>query len=168
MGTNSRKEKALVPFFRPLTTFDVLDSLAGEIWDSWRPFSWEDRLLPGTDMFEEKGHLVMKTELPGIDKKDLEIILEGDTLTVKAEKKEEGKKGAAHKNGERHYEQYFHTVTLPYPVKEEGVTAKFEKGILEVRLPKGEEIKPRKIEVKAQLPKGETKKTEPKSTQKKG
>ena len=164
---NNGGERALVPFYRPWSLLDEVDTLVRGIWDSWRPFTFEDNLVPHTGMYEEKGQLVMKTELPGIDKKDLDITLEGDRLTIKAEKKDEVKEDATHHTRERYYGQYFRSVTLPYPVKEGKITATFENGVLELRLPKSEEAKAKKIEVKAQLPEGETKKRERKPKQKK-
>ena len=161
-----RNGKALVPFYRPLNTFDLWDTLSREMWDSWRPFTFDDRIVPNTLIYEEKGQLIMKTELPGIDKKDLDISLEGDKLTVKAEKKERIKEDSTHHNRGRYYGQYLHSVTLPYPVKEDEVTARFEKGVLELRLPKGDKVEAKKIEIKAQLLKGETKKPEQKLRQK--
>jgi len=160
-------ERALVPFYRPWGLLDEVDTLAREIWDSWKPFSFEDSLVPHTDMYEEKGQLVMKTELPGIDKKDLDITLEGDRLTIKAEKKEEVQEDATHHTRERYYGRYFRSVTLPYPVKEKKINAIFENGVLELRLPKTEEVKAKKIEIKAQLPEGETKKRRRKSKKEK-
>jgi HSP20 family protein len=160
-------EGGLMPLYRPLTTFDVWDTLSRELWDSWRPFDFGDSLVPDTDIYEEKGELVMKTELPGIDKKDVEITLEGDTLTIKALKKEELKEDATHHARERYYGQYFRSITLPYPVKEEKITAELDNGVLELRLPKGEQAKAHRIEVKGQLPEGETGKPEKKPKQKK-
>ncbi len=84
-------EKALVSFYRPWDLLDEVDTLAGEMWDTWQPFTLGHSLVPRTDMYEEKDRLVMKTELPGINKKDLDISLEGDRLTIKAERKEEVK-----------------------------------------------------------------------------
>jgi len=160
-------ERALVPFYRPLSLLDDMDRFAREMWDTWRPFTLEQSLVPHTDIYEEKGHLVMKTELPGIDKKDLDITLEGDRLTIKAEKKEEVKEDATHHTRERYYGQYSRSVTLPYPIKEGEISATFDNGVLELRLPKAEEVKARKIEIKAELPEGETKKRERKPRQKK-
>ena len=162
-----RNGEALVPFYRPLSTLDVWDNLSREMWDSWSPFTVDDRLLPSTDIYEEKGQLVMKTELPGIDEKDLDISLEGDLLTIKAEKKDETKEDATHHTRERYYGQYIRSVKLPYPVKEDQIAATFDKGVLELRLPRGEEVQAKKIEIKAQLPEGETKKRERKPKQKK-
>ncbi|MFC2047702.1 Hsp20/alpha crystallin family protein [Chloroflexota bacterium] len=160
-------ERALVPFYRPLSWLDEMDTFAREMWDSWKPFSLEYKLAPHTDMYEEKDQLVMKTELPGINKEDLDITLEGDRLTIKAEKKEEVVEGANHHTQERYYGQYFRSLTLPYPIKENKVSATFDNGVLELRLPKAEEVKAKKIEISAQLPKDETKKRRLKPKQKK-
>ncbi len=167
ISTRTGEERALLPFYRPLSLFDVWGSLSREIWDSWRPFNLGDSFVPQTDIYEEKGQLVMKTELPGIGKKDLDIVLEGDRLTIKAEKKEEVKEDSTHHTSERYYGRYFRSVDLPYPVKEGEITATLENGVLELRLPKAEEVKAKKIEIKAQLPHGETAKPERKPRQKK-
>jgi HSP20 family protein len=160
-------ERALVPFCRPLGLLDEVEALARDTWDTWSPFTFDYNLVPHTDMYEEKDHLVMKAELPGIDKKDLNISLAGDRLTIKAEKREEVKEDATHHTRERYYRQYFRSVTLPYPVKEDKIAATFENGVLELRLPKAEEVKAKKIEIKAHLLEGETKKRQRKPRQKK-
>jgi HSP20 family protein len=160
-------ERTLVPLYRPLSLLDEIETLAGEMWDAWRPFTFDHSLVPYTDMYEEKDQLVMKTELPGVDKEDLNISLAGDRLTIKAEKREEVREDATHHTRERYYGQYFRSVTLPYPVKEDKIAATFENGVLELRLPKAEEVKAKKIEVKAHLPESETKKRQRKPRQKK-
>ena len=109
----------------------------------------------------------MKTELPGIGKEDLDITLEGDRLTIKAEKKEEVNEDATYHTRERYYGQYFRSVTLPYPVKGNKIDATFENGVLELRLPKAEEAKARRIEIKARLPEGGNKKRLRKARQEK-
>ena len=160
-------ERALVPFYHPLSLIDEMDRFAREMWDTWRPFILEHSLVPHTDIYEEKDQLVMKTELPGIDKKDLDISLEGDRLTMKAEKKEEIKEEATHHTRERYYGRYFRSVTLPYPVKADNISATFDNGVLELRLPKAEEVKAKKIEIKAQLPETGTNKRQRKPRKKK-
>jgi len=160
-------ERTLVPFYRPLNMLDEMDRFAKEMWDAWRPFTLEHSLVPNTDVYEEKDQLVMKTELPGIDKKDVDVSLEGDRLTIKAEKKEEVREDATHHTRERYHGQYFYSVMLPYPVKEGEISATFDNGVLELRLPKAEAVKAKKIEIKAHLTKGETKKRERKPRQKK-
>jgi len=160
-------ERAIVPFYHPWGLLDEMDILARRMWDAWKPFTLDHILVPHTDIYEEKDQLVMKTELPGIDKKDLDISLEGDRLTIKAEKKEEVKEEATHHTRERYYGRYFRSVTLPYPVKEDKISATFDNGVLELKLPKAEEVKAKKIEIKAQITEGETKKRQQKPRQKK-
>ena len=160
-------ERALVPFYRPFGLFHETDELAREMWDAWRPFTTEQSLVPHTDMYEDNDQLVVKTELPGIDQKDLDITLEGDRLSIKAEKREEVVEDATHHTRERYYGKYFRSVTLPYPIKEGEIQATFDNGVLELRLPKAEENQAKKIEIKAQLPKPEPKKKLRKPRQKK-
>jgi HSP20 family protein len=160
-------EGAIIPYSRPWGLLDDIETLAREMWDGWRPYTFEYGLLPYTDIYEEKDGLVMKTELPGVNKKDLDISLSGDRLTIKAEKKEGVKEDATHHTHERYYGQYFRSVTLPYPVKEDEITAIFANGVLEVRLPKAQEVKAKKIEIKAHLPEGKAGKRQRKPREKK-
>jgi HSP20 family protein len=160
-------ERALVPFYRPVSLFDEIDKYSRDIWDAWSPFALERSLVPHTDIYEENDQLIMKTELPGINRKEIDITLEGDRLSIKAERKEEVAKEATHHTHERYYGKYFRSVELPYPVKEGEILATFENEILELRLPKAEETKAKKIEIKAQLPAPEPKKRLRKPRQKK-
>ncbi|MFC1866452.1 Hsp20/alpha crystallin family protein [Chloroflexota bacterium] len=150
-------QEALGPFYRPSSLFEDIDTLTRGLRDSWQPFEVDDKLLPQTDMYEENGSIVLKTELPGVNKEDLDITLEGDRLTIKAEKKEESVEDATHHTRERHYGHYFRSVTLPYPVKEDDISATMENGVLKIELPKAEEVRAKRIEIKAQIPKGKRK-----------
>jgi HSP20 family protein len=122
--------------------------------------------MPETDVYEERGQLVMKTELPGVKKEDVDVTIEGDRLTIKAEKKEEVAEDATHHTRQRYHEEYYRSLTLPFPVKKDKVSATLDNGVLELRLPKGEDIKTKKIEIKTQLPRGERKKIQKKPEQK--
>jgi HSP20 family protein len=150
-------EQALVPFYNPLSLLGAMDRFAGNIWDSSKPYTFDSSLVPHTDIYEENDQLVMKTELPGIDKEDINITLEGDILTIKAEKKEAVVVDGACYAHERQYGQYLRSVTLPFHVKEE-VSATLENGVLELRLSKAEESKAKKIEIKARLIEGKKEK----------
>ena len=86
---------------------------------------------------------------------------------IHTEKNEEVKEDTTHHTRERYYGQYLRSVTLPYPVKEDKITATLDNGVLELRLPKAEEVVAKRIEVKAQLPKPEPKKRLRKPKQKK-
>jgi len=152
-------EQALVPFYgSPWSLLGAMDRLAGNIWDSSKPYSLDTSLVPHTDIYEENDQLVMKTELPGINKEDVNITLQGDRLTIKAEKKEAVVDDTACYARERQYGQYLRSVTLPFPVKENEVSATFENGVLELRLSKAEESKAKKIEIKARLIEGKQEK----------
>jgi HSP20 family protein len=152
-------EQALVPFYGPWSLLGEMDRLAGNIWDSSKPaYTFDTSLVPHADIYEENDQLVMKTELPGINKEDVNITLQGDRLTIKAEKKEVMVEDVACYTRERKYGQYLRSVTLPFPVKEDTISATFENGVLELRLSKAEESKAKKIEIKARLTEGKQEK----------
>ena len=134
----------LEPFFRPFSLLEEVEAMAKAAFDA--------SLTPKLDMFEEGNELVIKAELPGIRKKDLDISLDGDVLTIKAEKKEEkeekGEKGTTHYTRERRFGQYIRYMTLPTHVDAEKVAATLKKGLLEIRLPKAEKPESKHIEVK--------------------
>ena len=141
------------PFYRPFDIFrEIGDVLNG-------PFGYHYSFIPRTDVYEEDGELVVKAELGDVKNEDIDISLEADHLTIKAEKKREEEAGKVmHYTGERYFGRYFRSMTLPFPVIADKVTATFENGLLEIRLPRAEEEKPRQIEVKAKLSQGEEKK----------
>lgn len=146
------------PFYRPARLWGEIDDLTRELWGTWHPLFERMALTPHTDIYEENGELIMKTELPGINQDDMEVTLEGDRITVKAEKKDEVSEDATHHTRERYYGRYQRTTVLPHQVDADRIKATFENGVLELRLPKAEEIKPQKIDVKKQIPEGKTKK----------
>jgi HSP20 family protein len=149
LADKKRTDQNALANYRPVTLLDLWSGLEREIWDSWKPFTAGDSIMPRMDLYEEDGELIMKTELPGIEKKDLDISLEGDRLTIKAEKKEDIKDNKRHHTQERYYGQYFRSFTLPYAVKEDKISATLDKGVLEIKLPKADEVKAKKIEIKA-------------------
>ena len=151
-------EQTVVPFYTPFSLLGAMDRLAGNIWDSSKPYTLDTNLVPNTDIYEENDQLVMKIELPGINKEDVNITLQGDRLTIRAEKKETVVEDAACYARERQYGQYLRSVTLPFPVKEDEISATFENGVLELRLSKAEESKAKKIEIKARLTEGKQEK----------
>jgi len=155
---------ALAPFYRPMSIMDEIDEIAKEF--SRRIGFDGNTLVHHDDMYEEKDELGVKTELPGINDKDLEVTLEDNILTIKAEKRDEAAKDATHHTKERYYGKYVRSMSLPFHVNGDKVSATFENGILELRLPKAEELKAKRIEVKAQLPEGEPKKRHKKARQK--
>ena len=162
----ARALSAWTPFYRPISLLDDIDQLARDFWSSWQPGFFGTTLVPHTDVYEEKGQLVVKTELPGITEKNLEVTLEGDVLTIRAEKKEEMAEDATHYTRERYYGKYIRTMSLPSRVNGDNITATFDNGVLELRIPKAEEVKAKKVEIKAQPTQGERKQRQRKPKQK--
>jgi HSP20 family protein len=129
---------SLLPLYSPLRLLEEVDDISPGM-----------LLTPRVDMYEEEKELVVKTELPGIRKKDMDIRLDGDVLTIKAEKKEtkEVKEETCHTR-ERRFGQYARHMTLPVRVDPDNVTATLKKGLLEIRLPKTEGSGSKQIEIK--------------------
>jgi HSP20 family protein len=106
--------------------------------------------VPPVDVFEEGDTLVVKAELPGLKKEEIEVNLAGDLLTLSGKKeKEEKVERKDYHRIERMAGAFTRTVMLPVEVETEKVTAKFENGVLEIRAPKTPEAKARtrRIEV---------------------
>jgi HSP20 family protein len=104
---------------------------------------------PAIDIYEEKNDVVVKAELPGIKKEDIDITLDADTITIAGEKKTEHK--TEKKNIYRYessYGSFCRTMPLPAEVQGDKVKAAFKDGILEIRLPKTEEAKKKQRKVK--------------------
>jgi len=126
-------------FFRGIDT-----SPFGE--ESLRKFS------PAVDIRENEKEVAIQVELPGMDEKDVEVLLTDDTLTIKGEKKEEKEdKGKDHYHLERVFGSFQRVIPLPPGVDSQKTEAKFKKGILRIKLPKREEakIKGKKIPISA-------------------
>jgi HSP20 family protein len=105
---------------------------------------------PLLDVSETNDTIIVKAELPGIDPKSVDISISGDNLTLKGEKKEDREeKGKHFHRVERSYGSFSRIINLPKSVNVDAVRAEYKNGILEINLPKKEESKARKIEVKA-------------------
>jgi HSP20 family protein len=106
---------------------------------------------PAVDLVDTGESLQVKVELPGVKKEDVQITLKDDVLTIKGEKKvEREEKDENRYYVERSYGSFSRTLTLPTPVKTDEIKAGFEGGILEITLPKDEEVKTREIKVEVQ------------------
>ena len=121
----------------------------------WGPDRWPsaeiDLQVPAVDVYEKDDEVVVKAEIPGLSKEDIEVTLTDSMLTVKGEKKkEEEVKRQDYYRCERSFGAFSRTVEIPAAVKSEQATATFKDGVLEVRLPKTEEAKRKavKVEVK--------------------
>lgn len=105
---------------------------------------------PSVDIEEAEDKYVIKADLPGVDKKDIDVKLENGVLSIRGEKQTEKETG---KGTKRHRTERFHgtfarSFTLPDAVKAEKVDASYKDGVLALTIPKAEEAKPKSIDIK--------------------
>jgi HSP20 family protein len=106
------------------------------------------RWIPAMDLVETDDHFVLSADLPGLDENDINIEVEDNVLTVSGERKAETEhRKEGYYRVERSFGQFSRSLTLPEGIDPDGVTASFDKGVLEVRIPKPEERKPRKVSI---------------------
>jgi len=137
---------------RPLSTFEEVERRFEDFFR--RPFAlmgppWlpglklaEGEIAPSIDIYEEDGDVVVKAELPGMKKEDIEVNLADQMITISGEKKKEEK---VEKKGyyrlERSYGSFARSFNLPSGVRTDDAKATFKDGVLEIRVPKTEEAK---------------------------
>jgi HSP20 family protein len=103
---------------------------------------------PVVDIYEDKDNFVVKAELPGMKKEDIDVSLHDGSLSISGERKGEKKwEEAEVYRAERFFGRFQRTVALPAPVASGGIKAQYKDGILTVTLPKAEEAKPKQIDV---------------------
>jgi HSP20 family protein len=106
------------------------------------------RWIPAMDLVETEGEFVLKADLPGLTENDVNVELEDNVLSISGEREAEQQE---RKDGyfglERSYGSFRRSLTLPEGVDAGAVTARFDHGVLEVRIPKPEERKPRKVAI---------------------
>ncbi|MGB5036105.1 MAG: Hsp20/alpha crystallin family protein [Blastocatellia bacterium] len=103
---------------------------------------------PSVDIFENDSDIVIKVELPEVNRDDVQVNLDDRTLTIRGERKLEFEdKREGYHRIERSYGQFARSFTVPPNINREGLKASYKDGILRVTLPKAEEAKPRQITV---------------------
>jgi HSP20 family protein len=106
------------------------------------------RWVPAMDLLETADHFVLRADLPGMTQEDVDIELEDGTLTVSGERKSEHEeRQEGFYRVERAFGSFSRSLTLPKGVDADGVSASFDNGVLEIRIPKPEERKPRRIAI---------------------
>jgi len=104
-----------------------------------QPVEREIAFAPSVDVIEKDNEIVVKADLPGIDKKDVKIKVKSDAVTISGEvKKERKEKEENYFIEERVYGSFLREIPLPAEVDPEKAQAKFENGVLEITLPKVE------------------------------
>jgi HSP20 family protein len=139
----------------PLRRFGLWDGDIDRVFEGFfQPVRWIDEatsedLIPAMDVVEHDNDYVVKTELPGVNKEDIQVTLENGVLTIGAEtrsEKEEKQEGRVIRQ-ERRYGRFVRSLRLGTQVDEKGVKANYKDGVLELTLPKAEAVKPKKISV---------------------
>jgi HSP20 family protein len=103
---------------------------------------------PAVDIFETEGEIVVKAELPGIDRKDITLHLEKNVLTLRGERRfEKETKEENYHRIERAYGGFSRSFAIPAMVDEEKIRAEYRDGILKIALPKKEQAKPKQIKI---------------------
>ncbi len=106
------------------------------------------RWIPAMDLVEGTNEFVLRADLPGMKQEDVSIEFEDNVLTVSGERKSQHEeRGEGFHRVERAFGSFSRTLTLPKGIDPEGISAGFEDGVLEVRIPKPEERKPRRISI---------------------
>jgi HSP20 family protein len=111
----------------------------------WQPATWGLAL----DVVENKDEFIVKASVPGINPDDLDISYADDTLTIKGEIKsdDEVKENEYHLR-ERRYGSFSRSISLPTKIKGDAIEASYQNGVISLRLPKAEEVKPKRIAIK--------------------
>jgi len=144
--------QGLGPVWNQLQT---LQSEMNRVFDRWGQdggrFFGLTAAYPAVNVWEDEEQVCVEAELPGLELSDLEIyVTGGNQLTLKGERKPKGAdKGIWHRQ-ERGFGKFSRTLTLPFTVDPDKVQARFEQGVLVVKLAKHESAKPRKIPVKSE------------------
>jgi HSP20 family protein len=158
--TENSEGKAVAPWkpFMDLSRWELemdrmMDEYFGRRTRPWWPASWllgpeSEMIAPAVDFFEDKNDIVVKAELPGLNKDEVEVNLSDHSLMIKVEKKKEEEiKEENYYSCERSYGTFLRTVELRKDVYSDKGKAVFKNGVLEVRLPKSEEARGKEIKV---------------------
>ena len=130
-------ERRVHAAFGELSSRDALDSSSA----SWSPV---------VEVFERGDDLVIRAEVPGVRREEIELRVENDTLTLQGERKREiDEEGGKTYRSERAYGAFMRRFTLPTTVDSSKISATHKDGVLELVLPKAESSKPRRLEIQA-------------------
>lgn len=129
---------------RELSCFFPARTRAASCCDSTLKANW----TPAVDVKEEGDKYLVTADVPGVDPKDIEVTFENSVLTISGHRETEEK---STENGysrvERSYGSFSRKFTLPDTANVEQIAAKSKNGVLEITIPKREQVKPRKIEI---------------------
>jgi HSP20 family protein len=139
------------------TPFNELNRIRNEIFRIFEdPFSFGsasssmfEGWTPAVDVYEERDKITVRAELPGMNKQDIEVTVEGDTLTISGERRQEQEKrqGETYRS-ERFLGRFQRTLTLPSEVDPNQIQATYKDGVLTIVCSKSEQAKRKQIDIK--------------------
>ena len=162
MGKGKEKETREVAPWRPFSELSrmerEMERMFGDFFSRpWFGLKLPERLReigfrePAIEVYEEKDDVVVKAEIPGIKKEELEVNITDDLLTIKGQKKkEEEVKEKGYYYSERSFGSFERSIEIPRPVHSDKARASFKDGVLEVRIPKTEEAKRKEVKLRVE------------------
>jgi HSP20 family protein len=136
------------PFGDLLSLRQAMDRLFEESFVNPRTWSWGEHELVALDVYATDEDLVVEANLPGVKPEEVEITVEGNTLSIAGESR------SSHKDDEGstilseiRRGAFSRTLALPVGLEPDKATATFEDGVLTLRIPKAEQVKPRQIKI---------------------
>jgi HSP20 family protein len=155
MATQKQTPEKNVAVQKPRTGRQTLPSRYDDIFgQSFLPAWWgnflsdRDMWAPAINVLEKEDKYIAKVELPGVHEEDVNVSIVGDTLVIEGEKEAESEvKKKAYYYSETSYGSFSRSIPIPSSVDAEKIAANFDKGVLEIDLPKAVEIKPKKVGV---------------------
>jgi HSP20 family protein len=144
----------LLTRWEPLREFSTMQDRMNRLFrESYSPEGPKDALTttsfaPPVDIYEDEHNITLKLEAPGIDEKDIDVHIDNNTLTVHGERKiEKEEKEENFRRVERQYGSFTRSFTLPSSVDVSQVSADYAQGVLNIKLAKKAEAKPKQIKV---------------------
>jgi HSP20 family protein len=135
--------------WEPYTSFGNLRSVFDDLFDgNFDRSRGQQSKYPAVDVLESKDAYLVRAELPGMKKEDIKVEVQDGTLTISGESKSETPaEGVEYRHVERVATKFWRSFSLPEIAKQDSIEAAYKDGILEIRVPKAEEAKPRQIEI---------------------
>ncbi len=147
--------------WRPIREFDTLRQEMERLFEGFEPFSrkgWQsgiaehsDGIVPNVDMLDRKNEIIVKAQLPGVEKDNIDLTITKEALTIKGEiKHEENEKREEYCCSECTYGSFLRTIPLPSEIDAAKAKAEFKNGMLKIKLPKFEEAKTKEVKLKVE------------------
>ncbi|NOZ84354.1 MAG: Hsp20/alpha crystallin family protein [Epsilonproteobacteria bacterium] len=139
--------------WRPFEEIGTLHEKINKLFDnvSGKEAKDESSFLPAVDIYTEGNNLVIEAEIPGIDKKDIDLKVEDNVLTIRGRKEfKKEEKGDNYYRVERSYGSFVRSFMIPDNIDKESIKAEYKKGVLKLILPKKPEAQSKSIPIEVQ------------------